>query len=133
MQDTVLGALQLSLIELGVVFLVLALLAATIKAVQHIVAHTGTRKNENRAPDHNEATLGMAEPQTTGSDPEGGDAMSDTALVAIISAAITTYTGDSNGFVVRSISPVAAENAWTHAGRRRLMSQRDSAYDRRFR
>lgn len=148
MPDSLLGALQLTAIDMLVVFAVLALLALVIKGTESVVGRFDGRAKgkEDDAHDQPEFTevaelepepeerepvkpvaVPTAAPETNGQTPENA------RLVVVLAAAVAGYIGEAR-YAIRSIRPVEAyvtQDAWLVAGRERLIQSRNLLLRRR--
>lgn len=145
MPDTLFGALQLTLIDMTVVFAVLFGLAAVIRLTQRVVTALERPGMEvslassvpAMAP---EAPLARISPERV--EPESAEVSSplvdsaevDADILAVIAGAMAAYQdGQPGSYVIRSVVPVPsdAQSAWLMAGRRRLMESRGLHRQRR--
>lgn len=148
MPNTILAALQLTVIDMMVVFAVLALLIVVIQATKALI--TRANGKENRAEENEEdegyreivdlVSRTSPEHMHEGKEPFGGPAAEarqgaagqaepvDQAglpgeVIAAISSALHVYMGSAATVQIRSIRPLAGAgmDAWLVAGRGRLM------------
>ncbi|MCL4425137.1 MAG: OadG family protein [Firmicutes bacterium] len=138
MSDNLSSALQLTIIDMTIVFVVLYGLALMIRLVKFLLDRFNRAKANTPVP----AVPGIAPNpgQATEVDPQGEEApalitpaesssvpMSLPAdTVAVIAAALAAYLGDEREhFLIRGIRPVAeSQGAWTISGRLDLIRSR---------
>ena len=149
MTDSWLGTIQITGLDMLIVFLVLWLLAVVIKGTR-----AGTRLLEKRSSqgrddldeqltevsdvesesEEGPFTEPVAIPTVKGPDFGGADDNQGSELVAVITAAVTIYMGEEAvPFAIKSITPVdgITTESWLLAGRQRLMDLRSAPARRR--
>jgi len=146
MPNTILGALQLTVIDMVVVFAVLALLIVVIQVTRSLIAGANGKAHGAEADEEDEGRqeivdlVSRTSPGRAEESEEPGEQASPGAVettsheplepaglpgevIAAISAALHTYMGPAVPVEIKSITPLpgAAMDAWLVAGRGRLM------------
>ncbi len=147
MPSTIPAALQLTLIDMAVVFAVLAFLIVVIQATRSLITRANGRAHDSGEREEDEGwheivdLVSRTAPETQQKPEPGGEAAVGSMetvqaqpasveptgvpgeVIAAISAALHTYMGSAAPVQIKSITPLpgVAVDAWLVAGRGRLM------------
>jgi len=135
MPDNLLGAFQLTIIDMAIVFLVLYVLTWMIKGIKIALDRLSRRKEQlDETVSVVPSTMTTSSPEAGiehfpsaeagAASPPGGDLPLET--VVTITAALAAYLGgEKERFVIKGIQPLPlTQGAWTLAGRLELMANR---------
>jgi len=149
MPDNIFGALELTVLNMLVIFLVLAALAVFITLVRNLIEFSNRDKKKQSTdeaiqvePEESLLSDSMDEGQvaqpvripTVPAATEMSNEGLNPTVVAVLTAAITSYMGqDAKAFAVKSITAIdgVTTDAWLLTGRQRLMQLRNMPAKRR--
>ena len=115
-KDLIMGGLAYTVMGILIVFLILIIIMAVIKAMALI---SGEKKPKKQA-SLPETTV----PAEMKTEPVEGKMQDESELIAVITAAIASMVGQTtSGFVVRSYKKIGGD-AWNKAGRREILDNR---------
>ena len=103
--------LQVTAVGVGIVFVGLVILIGLVKLIGVTTGALGKAKEAPKLPQQPET---LPAPTVIEEEPAAQD---DTALIAVITAAIAAMLDDNSNFVVRKVRRVSNTPAWSKAGR----------------